>query len=128
MLGGCGLWGRWDDRLGQPPARIGCSLCAVPALTGVLLHALVDEVVDATLELAAHLLERLPKDVAALKRAGALLVGVGTHRAPSLQGRFDAPSDEVAYGRDRLRFFFGRARALRNIALPAALVGCIALW
>jgi hypothetical protein len=55
------------------------SLRAVAALPGVLLHRLVDEVVDAALELARHLLEGLPEHIAALERSGALLVGIRAH-------------------------------------------------
>ena len=71
----------------------GCSLAAVGALAPgygvrltvatlarVLLHRLVDEVVDAAFELARHLLERLPEHVAALERARALLVRIRAHR------------------------------------------------
>src|SRR5271168_5299386 len=52
----------------------------MPALAGVLLHRLVDEVVDAAFELARHLLERLPEHVPALKAASALLVWIRAHR------------------------------------------------
>jgi hypothetical protein len=52
---------------------------AVAALARVLLHRLVDQVVDGALELARHLLERLPEDVAALKGARAFLVRIRAH-------------------------------------------------
>jgi hypothetical protein len=52
---------------------------AVAPLPRVLLHRLVDEVVDAALELARHLLERLPEDVAALERARAFLIRIRAH-------------------------------------------------
>ncbi len=50
----------------------------VSALARILLHRLIDEVVDGTLELARHLLERIPLVFSALKGAGAFLVRI-TH-------------------------------------------------
>ena len=52
---------------------------SVAPLPGVLLHRLVDEVIDAALELARHLLERLPEHVPALEIPRALLVRVRAH-------------------------------------------------
>jgi hypothetical protein len=57
---------------------------AVAPLARVLLHRFVDEIVHAALELARHLLERLPQDVATLERAGALLVRIRAHRLSPL--------------------------------------------
>jgi hypothetical protein len=54
-------------------------LRAVAALPRVLLHRLVDEVVDRALQLARHLLEGLPENLAALERTWALLVRIGAH-------------------------------------------------
>jgi hypothetical protein len=51
---------------------------AIAALSRVLLHRLVDEVIDGAFELARHLLKRVPQDVSALKGAGAFLVRI-TH-------------------------------------------------
>lgn len=42
----------------------------VASLAGVLLHGIVDEVINRALELARHFLETLPERLAALKRAG----------------------------------------------------------
>ncbi len=53
---------------------------SVATLAGVLLHRLIDEVVDAALELARHLLERFPQDLTTLKCAGVLLIGIRAHR------------------------------------------------
>ena len=44
-------------------------LRGIASLPRVLLHRLVDEVVDAAFQLARHLLERLPQHVAALEHA-----------------------------------------------------------
>ena len=79
--GGAAIGGR---RLGTS-SRGGCggvgrACTAIAPLPGVLLHRLVDEVVDAAFQLVRHLLERLPEDVSALERSGALLVGVRAHR------------------------------------------------
>jgi hypothetical protein len=63
----------------------------VRSLTRVLLHRLVDEVIDAALQLARHLLERVPKDVAALERAGALFVRVRAHRSLAIERADDSP-------------------------------------
>jgi hypothetical protein len=54
---------------------------AVAPLPSVLLHRLVDEVVDAALELARHLLERLPEHVTTLEAASAFLIRVRAHLA-----------------------------------------------
>ncbi len=65
--------------VGPTRSRIGRA-SAVASLTRVLLHRFVDEVVDAALELARHLLEGLPEHVATLEGSGALLVRVRAHR------------------------------------------------
>ena len=81
--------GRWGRRSRRPRRRPRTGRLAVRTtwerragsvapLPRVLLHRLIDEVVDGTLELARHLLERFPQDVSALKGAGAFLVRV-TH-------------------------------------------------
>ncbi len=54
-------------------------LRAVAPLARVLLHRLVDEVVDGALELLRHLLEGLPEHLAALEGPAALLVGISAH-------------------------------------------------
>ena len=43
------------------------STCAVGSLAGILLHRLVDEVVDGTFEIPSHLLKGIPKHVTALE-------------------------------------------------------------
>jgi len=62
-------------RPGERRTRAG----AVAPLPRVLLHRLVDEVIDAAFELARHLLERLPEHVSALEAASAFLVRVRAH-------------------------------------------------
>jgi hypothetical protein len=81
-------WGRRRSRRPRRRPRTGRRLAvrttwerragSVAPLPRVLLHRLIDEVVDGTLELARHLLERFPQDVSALKGAGAFLVRI-TH-------------------------------------------------
>ena len=59
----------------------GALLRGIAPLTCVLLHRLVDEVVDAAFQLACHLLERLPQDVAALEHARAFLIRIAAQVA-----------------------------------------------
>lgn len=62
--------------------RVGRTLLRrIAALTSVLLHRFVDQVVDAAFELTRHLLERFPEDVPALEHAGAFLVRIPAHVA-----------------------------------------------
>ena len=63
---------------------------AVAPLPGVLLHRLVDEVIDAALELARHLLERLPEHVPALEVPRALLVRVRAHLVATVPSKLHA--------------------------------------
>ena len=85
-----------ESRSPRPPAFGYGVRAAVATLPRVLLHRLVDEVVDAALELARHLLERLPEHVAALERAGALLVRIRAHRlSPSCLRRATYRADST---------------------------------
>lgn len=65
---------------------------AVAALPRVLLHRLIDEVVDGAFELASHLLERLPQDIATLEGARALLVRISAHWWPVTSYRLGSSS------------------------------------
>ena len=60
---------------------------AVATLARVLLHRLVDEVIDAAFELARHLLERVPEHVPALERPGTLLVRIRAHSSLAFGSR-----------------------------------------
>lgn len=103
----------------------------------VLLHRLIDEVVDAAFELARHLFERFPEYIPALKRASALLVGIRAHLVFWFSGRglylekrrFDAILGEVSDSHDGLRLPVvpvGGAR-LRDVTCPPAIVVLVAL-
>jgi hypothetical protein len=51
----------------------------VVALFGVLLHRIVDQIINAALQLSRHLFELVPKRISALERSWALLVRISAH-------------------------------------------------
>lgn len=133
-----------------PCRRVWRAHGAMCALARVLFHRLVDEVIDAALELTGNLLERLPQRIAALKCPRTFLVGVRAHRfgtssagpklppaKPFAQGvstgsallkrRFYAIAHEFAHGSHRLRQGLLRSRSFGQVALPSALIRRIAL-
>jgi hypothetical protein len=72
---------RWAVSASGPGERRARAIAALPC---VLLHRFVDQVIDGALQLARHLLERLPEDVPALKRSCAFLVRIRAHLFPMI--------------------------------------------
>ena len=75
---------------GERAGADGAVGAAETTLARVLLHGVVDEIVDAAFELARHLLEVVPQHVAALECPGTLLVGIRAHEGFVLVGRAGA--------------------------------------
>ncbi len=90
--------GHWRRRNTAVPAAIAARVAMAVVnraragsevtLAGVLLHRLVDQVVDAALKLARHLFERVPQHVSTLERSRTLLVRIRAHPATTSLGRY----------------------------------------
>ena len=84
---------------------------AVPALPRVLLHRIVDQIVDRALELARHLFELLPQRFSALKGSCRLLVRIRSHAMNPASAWLAARGAGLACGFGTTRQ--GRARLFR---------------
>ncbi len=71
--------GRWFLATRHRGRTNRAATAAQAALPRVLLHGVVDQIIDAAFELARHLLEVVPQHVAALERPRTFLVGIRAH-------------------------------------------------
>lgn len=71
--------GRWFLATRHRGRTDRAATAAQAALSRVLLHGVVDQIIDAAFELARHLLEVVPQHVAALERPRTFLVGIRAH-------------------------------------------------